>query len=121
MSDNTKPCPHCGVEILATAKKCKECKQWVETPQVQSNASVVVIASADIAKAIDIATLVMLVIAVVTMVISFINGMSVLFSAESVWHQICGVLCILIAVVAFAILPICLQLYRISKKLDKKG
>lgn len=25
----TKKCPYCGKEILATAKKCKHCKQWI--------------------------------------------------------------------------------------------
>lgn len=29
MSDDTKNCPFCGEEILATAKKCKYCKQFL--------------------------------------------------------------------------------------------
>lgn len=28
--ENTKNCPHCGKEILATAKKCKHCGEWLE-------------------------------------------------------------------------------------------
>lgn len=29
MTDKTKICPYCGEEILATAKKCKHCKEWI--------------------------------------------------------------------------------------------
>jgi hypothetical protein len=32
MDKETKICPHCGKEILAIAKKCKYCKQWIEQP-----------------------------------------------------------------------------------------
>ncbi|WP_311438298.1 zinc ribbon domain-containing protein [Hallella colorans] len=28
--EETKICPHCGSEILATAKKCKHCGNWLE-------------------------------------------------------------------------------------------
>ena len=27
--DEMKPCPHCGGQILAVARKCKHCKQWL--------------------------------------------------------------------------------------------
>ena len=29
MDKETKRCPYCGEEILATAKKCKHCKEWL--------------------------------------------------------------------------------------------
>ena len=29
MNKETKKCPFCGEEILATAKKCKHCKQFL--------------------------------------------------------------------------------------------
>lgn len=38
-----KRCPYCGKEILATAKKCKHCKKWLETNEditVQRNVNV---------------------------------------------------------------------------------
>ena len=28
--NETKSCPYCGEEILATAKKCKHCGKWLE-------------------------------------------------------------------------------------------
>lgn len=31
-----KICPHCGKEILATAKKCKHCKQWITESEAPS-------------------------------------------------------------------------------------
>lgn len=35
MEDATKRCPYCGEEILAVAKKCKHCGEWLdENPQV---------------------------------------------------------------------------------------
>ena len=30
----TKRCPYCGEEILAVAKKCKFCKEWIEEEPV---------------------------------------------------------------------------------------
>ena len=27
--NDTKRCPYCGEEILATAKKCKHCGEWL--------------------------------------------------------------------------------------------
>lgn len=32
-----KICPHCGKEILATAKKCKHCKQWLEDKSISQD------------------------------------------------------------------------------------
>ena len=31
--EETKKCPYCGGEIMATAKKCKHCKQWLTEKQ----------------------------------------------------------------------------------------
>ena len=31
MTDKTKRCPYCGEEILAIARKCKHCGEWLET------------------------------------------------------------------------------------------
>lgn len=41
MNNKTKTCPFCGGEILATAKKCKHCKQFLPdkeeaTPDLQT-------------------------------------------------------------------------------------
>lgn len=32
MSEATKRCPYCNEEILAAARKCKHCKEWLEDP-----------------------------------------------------------------------------------------
>lgn len=37
--DGTKNCPHCGEEILATAKKCKHCGEWLEQQPAEQNAN----------------------------------------------------------------------------------
>jgi hypothetical protein len=31
----TKRCPYCGEEILLTAKKCKHCKEWLDTDETE--------------------------------------------------------------------------------------
>lgn len=31
MKKETKTCPYCGEEILAIAKKCKHCGEWLDT------------------------------------------------------------------------------------------
>lgn len=40
MKQNTKKCPFCGEEIMATAKKCRFCGEWLdgEAPQVHHEA-----------------------------------------------------------------------------------
>lgn len=32
MGNDTTVCPHCGAEIMATAKKCRFCGKWLEEP-----------------------------------------------------------------------------------------
>ena len=36
MEQETKKCPYCGEEIMATAKKCKHCGEWLETVQIST-------------------------------------------------------------------------------------
>lgn len=36
--EETKKCPYCGEEILAVAKKCKHCKQWLTDDYIGNNA-----------------------------------------------------------------------------------
>jgi hypothetical protein len=37
MEQQVKNCPYCGEEILATAKKCKHCGEWLESITDESN------------------------------------------------------------------------------------
>lgn len=34
MKEKTKKCPYCGEEILAVAKKCKHCSEWLEPKEI---------------------------------------------------------------------------------------
>lgn len=34
--EETKKCPYCGKEILAVAKKCKHCGEWLDNDVKQS-------------------------------------------------------------------------------------
>ena len=40
MSEETKNCPACGEEILATAKKCKHCGEWLDKSAAPSDVCV---------------------------------------------------------------------------------
>lgn len=37
MSEEMKACPYCGEEILAVAKKCKHCGEWLEKKTTQKS------------------------------------------------------------------------------------
>lgn len=39
MEQQTKNCPYCGEEILAVAKKCKHCGEWLETKEEKAAAA----------------------------------------------------------------------------------
>ena len=41
MEQQTKNCPYCGEEILAVAKKCKHCGEWLETKEEKETASAI--------------------------------------------------------------------------------
>ncbi len=34
--EETKKCPYCGKEILAVAKKCKHCGEWLDSRDKQA-------------------------------------------------------------------------------------
>lgn len=36
MEQETKRCPYCGEEILAIAKKCKHCGEWLQTEPLEA-------------------------------------------------------------------------------------
>ena len=36
--EKTKKCPYCGEEILAIAKKCKHCSEWLDETEILSEA-----------------------------------------------------------------------------------
>lgn len=36
MTDETKPCPYCGEDIMATAKKCRHCGEWLDDSKSKS-------------------------------------------------------------------------------------
>lgn len=36
--EKTKKCPYCGEEILAIAKKCKHCNEWLDETEILSEA-----------------------------------------------------------------------------------
>jgi predicted ATP-dependent serine protease len=40
MEQNLKTCPYCGEEIMATAKKCKHCGEWLEEEPLKESTDV---------------------------------------------------------------------------------
>ena len=35
MEQETMKCPYCGEEILAVAKKCKHCGEWLDEEEIE--------------------------------------------------------------------------------------